>query len=646
MNNKIKISVIIPVYNTSAFLRECLDTVCNQTLRDFEVIIVNDASTDHSSEIIGEYCDNNSNFISITHSENKGLPSARNSGVDVAKGVYIIHLDSDDYWTSPETLQLLYDIAETDKCDILRFNGVKRSGTFSKVIFVEYNSINTDFHKSHHLWHFKCVFLFLFRRSFLELNGAFFKPELSIGEDAIFLSSILSKSKKISTIPNQLYNYRVNEESMMRHAWTFDKYIAEQRAAFATSENLRCCQPAWQRYWQYRLNHYWSRRVLLKAFGQFSTKETFRLIEELRGHLTQSDKEKLLNLEDASRLSKYLLLDAKENNLKKTLNRVKPINDNEVHLLQLLADFIKSKKVLFKVVKGSLDALKNLKKSFSQLNLLDLEKDPYLITNTERREDFNAQIKSSDKTDGVSAMIRVKNEEDIILDCLNSIGEVFDELIVVDNGSEDDTLYKINQFQEKSPNGHKVKLYSYPFEIAKCGQEHQNTPFDSIHSLVYYYNWCLSYCTRKAVFKWDADMVLSSKVDNIEKMRNYLNYFSKGQNRFGIIGIQTIYVYQDGEQFLSKSEINREIRVFKNTPSNHYEKGEDWEVLKIRRGARKLLNEVIVYEIKDVRKDEFSHWTTQSFSGERKAKEFRNFNMIKNKRYRENRELFEPIDTL
>ncbi|MBQ6992723.1 MAG: glycosyltransferase [Clostridia bacterium] len=92
-----KISVIIPVYNTEKYLKKCLDSVINQTYQDFEIIIVNDGSTDNSDKIIKEYTCKNPEKIKSYKKENGGLSSARNYGLSKATGEYISFIDSDDY---------------------------------------------------------------------------------------------------------------------------------------------------------------------------------------------------------------------------------------------------------------------------------------------------------------------------------------------------------------------------------------------------------------------------------------------------------------------------------------------------------------------------------------------------------------------
>ena len=100
------ISVIIPVYNSEKYLRKCLDSVINQTLKDLEIICVNDGSTDQSLEILNEYI-NVDNRITVINQDNLGAGAARNKGLEVAKGEYIHFLDADD-WLEPNAYELVY----------------------------------------------------------------------------------------------------------------------------------------------------------------------------------------------------------------------------------------------------------------------------------------------------------------------------------------------------------------------------------------------------------------------------------------------------------------------------------------------------------------------------------------------------------
>lgn len=103
----VKISVVLPVYNVANYLRKCLDSLVNQTFKDFEVICVNDGSTDLSLGILEGYAVSDSRF-KIINQENQGLSGARNTGIEHVQGDYVIFVDSDD-WLEENALELLYD---------------------------------------------------------------------------------------------------------------------------------------------------------------------------------------------------------------------------------------------------------------------------------------------------------------------------------------------------------------------------------------------------------------------------------------------------------------------------------------------------------------------------------------------------------
>lgn len=99
------ISVIVPVYNTVNYVRYCVESILSQTMKDFELILVDDGSSDGSEKICDEYSKNNLNVISL-HQKNKGVSAARNLGIEMASGDYIVFVDSDD-WVESDYLEIL-----------------------------------------------------------------------------------------------------------------------------------------------------------------------------------------------------------------------------------------------------------------------------------------------------------------------------------------------------------------------------------------------------------------------------------------------------------------------------------------------------------------------------------------------------------
>ena len=122
MTSNVKVSVIVPVYNVEKYLKDCLNSVINQTLEDIEIICVNDGSTDNSLAILEDYAKKDSR-IKIINQKNKGLSGARNTGMKHVQGEYILFLDSDD-WLKEDALSELYWSHLDDNLDMLFFQTV------------------------------------------------------------------------------------------------------------------------------------------------------------------------------------------------------------------------------------------------------------------------------------------------------------------------------------------------------------------------------------------------------------------------------------------------------------------------------------------------------------------------------------------
>ena len=116
MSEEVKVSVIVPVYNAGDFVEKCVRSALEQTLREIEIICVDDCSTDCSAEILGKIRD--SRFRIIKLSENQGVSAARNAGMDAARGTYVHFLDSDD-WLDPDYLEAMVAQAERTGEDIV-----------------------------------------------------------------------------------------------------------------------------------------------------------------------------------------------------------------------------------------------------------------------------------------------------------------------------------------------------------------------------------------------------------------------------------------------------------------------------------------------------------------------------------------------
>lgn len=201
------LSIIIPVYNVELYLAECLDSVFKQLVDGCEVIAVNDGSTDNSRTILVQY-QNQYPCLKIITRENGGLSAARNSGLQISKGKYILFLDSDDY-ILPGALKRILDLIEERQLDIIAFNAKNSDGElyFAGNISVDKTMTGVEYLTSLDRVSFSLpatpVWLNVYKRDFLESNGILFYEGV-IHEDNHFLLKTLFHAKKI-----YLYNFPV-----------------------------------------------------------------------------------------------------------------------------------------------------------------------------------------------------------------------------------------------------------------------------------------------------------------------------------------------------------------------------------------------------------------------------------------------------
>lgn len=221
MTNNIKISIVIPVYNADEYLQECLDSLLNQTLSDFEIICVDDGSFDTSLSILDRY-GTKDNRIKILKQQNKGAGSARNFGLEHASGKYVYFMDADDY-CDINLLKETYEKAEEDEADIVVFDFCRFDEMNETV--TNYNGMNRNA-----LPKDKTVFSYLdapdkicsivnptpwnklFNREFLLTNNLKYLT-LSTTNDITFATLSVIKARRFSYINKVFYHYRIGLES-------------------------------------------------------------------------------------------------------------------------------------------------------------------------------------------------------------------------------------------------------------------------------------------------------------------------------------------------------------------------------------------------------------------------------------------------
>ena len=214
------VSVIVPVYKVEDVLHYCIDSILNQTYKDFEIILVDDGSPDNSGKICDEYAKKD-NRIKVIHKENGGVSSARNCGIDVAKGKYICFVDSDDY-VDKNYLEILIRI----KSEHLEFHNIwcyfqtvtDYDNTGENLIVDDNKNIYSvrDIMTLHEKWLDAGPVCKLYDKEIIKENNLEFDANLSLGEDLIFNFQYLDCTNgKIFVIPKKLYSYvQVNDCSL------------------------------------------------------------------------------------------------------------------------------------------------------------------------------------------------------------------------------------------------------------------------------------------------------------------------------------------------------------------------------------------------------------------------------------------------
>ena len=230
-----KISVIVAVYKAEAYLHRCVDSLLAQTFQDFEILLIDDGSPDNSGKICDDYAKQDAR-IRVFHKENGGVASARQCGIDHAKGEYTTHVDPDD-WVELTMLEEMYAKAKEDNADIV----------FSDFLFENKNG-NSIYHKQqpaslttecvlfdlvcHRLGISLCSRLI--RLSCYKDNYIRFPLDLKYGEDNCVLIKLLCKMQRVSYLPYAYYHYDLSintnsltknkEDIVLTHEYILDYY--------------------------------------------------------------------------------------------------------------------------------------------------------------------------------------------------------------------------------------------------------------------------------------------------------------------------------------------------------------------------------------------------------------------------------------
>ena len=219
-----RVSVIVPIYQVEAYLARCLDSILAQTFTDYELILVNDGTKDGCPAIMQDYADRDSRIVQV-HKENGGLSSARNAGLDVARGEYIAFIDSDDY-AAPTWLEDIVRAAETSGAEQVLYNYRLVIDGEVKGPYLDFEDETIDVDRLglanyfYQYWmpykHGQEAWSKLYRRDVIEKNGLRFAPNKEVfAEDTHFSAMYLMHTRTIAALKTPYIYYIQRGDSLM-----------------------------------------------------------------------------------------------------------------------------------------------------------------------------------------------------------------------------------------------------------------------------------------------------------------------------------------------------------------------------------------------------------------------------------------------
>lgn len=226
MRNNTKISIVVPVYNAEKYIGRCIDSILAQTFPLFELILVNDGSTDNSLEICEKYSEIDSRVV-VANQSNSGVSSARNYGIKIAKGDYICFVDADDYVKDNYLEQLYKESQQDDRIDLVLQGRIKKEENVQTDISLGLDKTfflneDTAFFEHVNLFRFCSVFSKLFKREIILKNEIRFLKELNHGEDFDFFAKYLCCCNGVHVSTCMNYYYIVNKGSLSSRFSSFE----------------------------------------------------------------------------------------------------------------------------------------------------------------------------------------------------------------------------------------------------------------------------------------------------------------------------------------------------------------------------------------------------------------------------------------
>ena len=210
-----KVSILVPIYNMEKYLNNCLDTLINQTLKDIEIICINDGSTDNSLKIIQEYASKD-NRITIIDKPNSGYGASMNIGLDIAKGEYIGIIEPDDF-ASLDMFEELFNKIEENDCDVVKsdfytYNSTKEQKIkFTQIEKFKTNKVISAKNNKNILNIIPSIWSAIYKNDFLKVNNIrFLETSGASFQDTSFNLKVLMSAKRVLLIPEAYLLYRVD----------------------------------------------------------------------------------------------------------------------------------------------------------------------------------------------------------------------------------------------------------------------------------------------------------------------------------------------------------------------------------------------------------------------------------------------------
>ncbi len=231
-----KLSIIITVYNREKYIARCIESVLNQNLDDYEVIIINDGSTDNSHNIIKQYADKYKDRIKYIKKENGGVSSARNEGIKQANGEYITYIDSDDY-AEQNCYKEIYELAKKNNYDIVMYDAKKVFADRTEYMEALEGIYQGKITKKEYILSMPCPWNKLIKKEIIQ-KADFCFPEKILYEDYAMIPTLVNVANNIFYYKKQVINYYMSEESIMRDNGFKEKYLDIFKASEILKENI------------------------------------------------------------------------------------------------------------------------------------------------------------------------------------------------------------------------------------------------------------------------------------------------------------------------------------------------------------------------------------------------------------------------